>query len=610
MTPSEEIKSRLDVVEVVREYIQLKAVGVNFQAKCPFHREKTPSFIVSPEKQIWHCFGCSRGGDVFTFVMEMEGLSFVEALRMLAQKAGVQLVRQDMQEVSKRNRLMDALELAVNYYHKLLLESAEAKSVREYLHNRGLKDETIQDFKIGYSKNSWDDLINLLKSKGYNEQEVLLAGLSVKKEQGSNYYDRFRGRIMFPINDYNGNTVAFSARVNPAKEETEKMGKYINSPQTPIYDKSKILFGLDKAKSFIRAEDKVIIVEGQMDVISSHQAEVKNVVASSGTALTADQVKMLKRYTNNLLLSFDVDVPGQIAAERGIEQALAQDVNIKIIEVPGGKDPDECIRGNVENWKEAIDKAKGVMDYYFDKTFTGLDLSDVVNKKKAAAKLLNVIIKIGNPIEQDVWLRKLSEKLEVSEVVLREAITKHSGRPRTRRAPESDSSAVAQTKEETVTHQQLLTEALLALLIRFFSNLEHVIEKVNPDILAGHLPRIFYKKLIIYYNNISGNTGNFDYQDFKLWLQNNIEDEQELVGLRELLDKLVLLADKEFYNFDEISAKRELNRISNQLKKNYLTKKMLGIERKLAEAEEGGNGKMVKELIEEFRGLVKEMKEV
>ena len=271
LNPSDEIKSKLDIVDVIREYIQLKAAGLNFRANCPFHREKTPSFMVSPEKQIWHCFGCGKGGDVISFVMEIEGLSFIEALRMLAKKAGVVLKKSDPVLASKRNTLLDILELSAKYYHKVLTDSQAAETARQYLRDRALTDDTIEKWQIGYSPDTWDSLTNFLKSRGFGENEIFLSGLSVKKEKAPGFYDRFRGRIMFPINDINGNVVGFTARVRKEKEEEEKMGKYINTPATMIYDKSKILFGLDKAKMSIKAEDAVILVEGQMDAITAEQ---------------------------------------------------------------------------------------------------------------------------------------------------------------------------------------------------------------------------------------------------------------------------------------------------------------------------------------------------
>ena len=306
MQPSEEIKSKLDIVEVIRDYIKLQQAGANWRAQCPFHREKTPSFMVSQERQIWHCFGCGKGGDVFSFVQDIEGLSFVEALRLLAPKAGVTLKRQDPKLVSQRNRLLDIIDLSRRYFHKLLMESPSAKMAREYLAGRGLKTEDLEEWQIGYSPDSWDTILNFLKSRGYKENEIFLAGMVIKGQNRPGFYDRFRGRIMFPINDVNGNTVAFTARVSPEKEKEEKMGKYINSPQTQVYDKSNILFGLDKARMEIKKADKVILVEGQMDAITAYVNDFKCVVASSGTALTEEQVKILKRYTNNLIISYDI----------------------------------------------------------------------------------------------------------------------------------------------------------------------------------------------------------------------------------------------------------------------------------------------------------------
>ncbi|MCD4762066.1 DNA primase, partial [bacterium] len=418
MQPSEEIKAKLDIIDLIREYIPLKAAGVNFRAKCPFHREKTPSFTVSPEKQIYHCFGCGKGGDIFSFIQEIESVDFVGALKILAPKAGVALKRQDPKAASERNRVLDIIDIARRYYSKILIDSNQAKAARQYLKERGLKEEIIDEWQIGFSPDSWDSLSKILLGKGYAEHEIFKAGMNVKNSTSSRFYDRFRGRIMFPINDVNTTTVGFSARVSPEKEAEEKMGKYINSPQTVVYDKSKILFGLDKAKQEIRRSDYAIVVEGQMDVITAHQAGFKNVVASSGTALTAHQVILLKRFTKNIMLAFDMDEAGATASDRGIQEALKQEMNIKVVELKDGKDPDDCIREDKEAWAEAVKTAKPMMQYYFDRTFSGMDLSDIVNRREAASILLNIIVKVGNRIEQDHWLKKLSEKIDVSESIL------------------------------------------------------------------------------------------------------------------------------------------------------------------------------------------------
>ncbi|PIR93131.1 DNA primase [Candidatus Falkowbacteria bacterium CG10_big_fil_rev_8_21_14_0_10_43_10] len=641
MDQKDEIKSRLDLVEVIREYIQLKPVGVNFQARCPFHREKTPSFIVSPERQIWRCFGCNKGGDVFSFVMEMEGLSFVEALRLLAPKAGVTLQWQNQKETSRRNRLLDVMDLAVRYYHQLLIESPDAKPALEYLKGRGLEDKTIENWQIGYSRDSWDDAFNFFQGRGFSEQEIFLAGLTVKKDPRNTagqagFYNRFRGRIMFPVNDVNGNSVAFSARISPEREAVEKMGKYINSPQTQIYDKSRILFGLDKAKQFIREQGNVIVVEGQMDVISSHQAGVNNVVASSGTALSADQIKLIKRYTNNILFSFDVDAAGISAANRQIEEgtaqklvreeqltdgednlgkmrkyiypALSHDTNIKVIQVPGGKDPDECIRNNPDDWQQAIKNAVSVMDYYFNKTLSGLDLSDIARKKEAAAKILNIIVNINNVIEQDAWLRKLSGDLEVSEQVLREAIAAGRKAKQAKSVNSESRPGAVNPLPPGTGYAEIFSESLLALVMKFPQHLGYVIRQIKPEMLAKGYHREFYKKLVIYYNIIS-NAHAFDYGHFRVWLENNIEDEQVLIRLEELISKLALLGDKDFYEIDNDQAKLEIGKITNQIKRKYLNKKMLVMERQFSEAEKSG-GPEIKKLMEEFKTIADEIRQL
>lgn len=627
MNQSEEIKSRLDIVEVIREYIALKSAGINFRAVCPFHREKTPSFMVSPEKQIWHCFGCGRGGDIFSFVMEIEGVSFSEALRNLASKAGVILKKQDAKLTSQRNRLLDIMEIAVNYYHHCLLSEKSAEGVRKYLTNRGLKEETIESWQIGYSPDSWDDLINLLKGRGYSENEIFLAGLSTKSQSSSKFYNRFRDRIMFPLFDVSGAVVALTARVRPEKEAEEKMGKYINSPSTVIYDKSKILFGLDKAKMAIKSEDLAILVEGQMDVITAHQNNFKNIIASSGTALTEEQIKLIKRYTDNIALGFDMDQAGQMAADRGIKEAMRQEMNIKVIIMPTGKDPDECIKNNPEEWSEAVKEAKPIMQYYFDKVFFGLDMDAIENKRKAAKIILPIIGRLGNKIEQGFWLRKLSEKLGVEEYLLRETLSaqirhdfEHQVRPR--RAEEFG-------QKERQGREEMLSELLLALAIRFPNLLEYIINHVQADQILGSANRLFYKNLIVYYNDINdgqdyqANTSfapKINYNNLKNWLKDTFSENQREESSQttktmendqlKLLDRLVLLGDKDFYDFDNEKARGEIIKIIMVLRKYFLMNRMKEIEKTIAHYETAGEDEKAKEMMGELKALSDEIREI
>ena len=643
MTQSDEIKSKLDIVDVIREYIPLKPAGVNFRALCPFHREKSPSFVVSPEKQIWHCFGCSKGGDIFSFVMEMDGIGFIDALRNLAPKAGVTLKRQDPRLTSQRNRFLDVVEFSKNYYHKILLESQKAESARKYLAERGLTEETIDEWQIGYSPDSWDDLINLLIKKGYKENEIFSAGMSVKKEGAGRFYNRFRGRIMFPIGDVNGNTVAFSARVSPENEENEKMGKYINSPQTIIYDKSGIIFGLDKAKREIKKKDSMIIVEGQMDVITAHQNGYKNVVASSGTALTSEgdrdktqaelqkkQVDLLKRYSNNIFLAFDMDKAGEIAAERGIKEAMSAEMNTKIVLIPEGKDPDECIKNNKEGWEEAVKDAKPIMEYYFDKIFFNLDLDQVENKRKAVRELLPILFRLGNKIEQDFWLKKLSQTIDVREDVLRETLQKLQKAPKTRKY-ENVSNEKKEVRQIKSSREDMLSELFVSLLMKFPDLIEYAINHIHPDQVIGDGNKSLYKNLVIYYNNLIDNwtqdrgeqtrPPQVSYEGFRPWLEElqningdhgegQFEDKEDTGDQLKLLEKLVLLGDKDFFELGIEGAKNEIIKIIIELKKYYLVNKRKEVNRLIAQAEEAGDEEGIKGLMEKFKALTDEIQEI
>src|SRR3989339_1055353 len=425
MTDTQSIKDRLDIVQLIQEYLPLKKTGANWKAPCPFHREKTPSFMVHPEKQIWHCFGCGKGGDIFSFVQEIEGMDFPETLKFLADKAGVKLENNFQSEVQKsqKNRIMEINAKAAYFFHRFLLDIPGAKSAREYLERRRLKTETIEKWQVGYIPEQWDLLTRYLLKKGYGIEDLVASGLTIKRDgadaqTGRGFYDRFRGRIMFPLSDAHGNVVGFTGRILVEKENSG--GKYVNTPQTPVYDKSRVIYGLDKAKSEIKAKDLTVMVEGQMDVIACHQAGMKNVVASSGTALTEEQVHLLKRYSNNLNMAFDMDEAGQNAARRGITVALKDGFGVKVIRLPkdAGKDPDECLKKHPQIWFDAVEKAQEVMEWYFEKSFTNRDLNNHKNKQVIANELLSEIALIQYAVERDHWLKELGSQLAVEVSVL------------------------------------------------------------------------------------------------------------------------------------------------------------------------------------------------
>ncbi len=424
-SPIDEIKNRLDIVEVIGSYIKLQKAGVNFRAICPFHSEKKPSFFVSPARQIWHCFGCNSGGDIFRFIMKIEGVEFGDALRILAQRAGVELKRQTPEYAklkTERQRLYEICELTSLFFEKQLEASSVGKEAKRYLLGRGITEESIKKWRLGYSPDTWQGLSDFLVSKGYTKAEAERAGLSIKNERGS-FFDRFRGRIIFPIFDLNSQVIGFGGRVFKEKDK-EEIAKYVNTPNTLLYDKSRVLYGLDKAKLEIRRRENCVLVEGYTDVIMSHQAGILNVVATSGTALTPYQLKILKRYSENLILGFDMDVAGDSATKRGIDLAQSQGFNIKIVRLQAGKDAADIISKNPKEWETALAMAESILEFYFETAFSAKNPKTPEGKKEISKILLPILKRIPNQIEKSFWLQKLSKNLEVREEDLREELKK------------------------------------------------------------------------------------------------------------------------------------------------------------------------------------------
>jgi DNA primase len=482
MTPIDEIKNRLDIVDVVQGYIRLKKAGKDYKALCPFHKEKNPSFFVSPSKQIWHCFSCNFGGDMFTFVQKIEGVEFGDALRTLAKKAGVVLKREDPQIRSKRNILYEISEEAAKFFEKKFQPSAgqpqaekETKAVREYLKDRGVCSRSIKDFRIGFAVDSWSALHDYLTELGYKPKDIESAGLIIQnskfnqnskfKIQDSRYYDRFRNRIMFPIFDLNGQVIGFSGRIFGKEEGT---GKYVNTPETLIYNKSRVIYGLDKAKLEIRKTNQCILVEGQFDVIMAHQAGNENTIAVSGTALTWEHLRILKRYTENLVFCFDADIGGEAATKKAIGLAQQLEFNIKIVLLPKDKDPADIIKQSSKKWKNLLKKAEPIMEFYFENTFAKYNKTlNVDNKREIAKELLLPIKNITNNVEQAHWIQVLAAKLRVEEKGLVEALRRVKAREQGQEvfsAPET----VQKSRTEN------LEEYLLGLVLKYPKHQEYL----------------------------------------------------------------------------------------------------------------------------------------
>jgi DNA primase len=402
----EQIKERLNIEAVIGSYLKLERAGNNLKARCPFHNEKTPSFFVSPERNSYYCFGCGAKGDIFSFVQNFEGLDFVGALKILAERAGVELEKFASKTTDKKTRIYELLEATTLFLQKNL----QGETIPlEYLKNRGLTEKTIKEWRIGYVRDEWRTICDYLKSKSFTEDEMQRAG--VIKTEGGHTYDRFRGRIMFPIFDSAGRVIAFSGRI---LHDDGKSAKYLNSPQTEVFDKSKTLYGYDRAKQSIRKFDFSILVEGQMDIIMSHQAGFTNTVASSGTALTMEHLTLLKRISNRIIMSFDSDNAGAKASERGWMLALSAGMEVKIAAIPKGFDPADLILKDKEKFKEVLKNAVHIIDFLLDRV-----ISENTDERKLGIAIKNRVLPylslLESSMEKSHYVKDISNKTGIKE---------------------------------------------------------------------------------------------------------------------------------------------------------------------------------------------------
>ncbi len=413
MDTAQQVKERLDIVDFLRGYLNLSPAGKNLKANCPFHKEKTPSFMVSPERQMWHCFGCNIGGDIIAFLMRYENLEFVEALKILAEKAGIELSRFASADQKQLNVLYDINKAAKEFFKKNLGGAA-----LDYLKSRGLKPETIAEFEIGFAEEAPDALSRHLANLGYAMPAIEKSGFTIKTERGL-YRDRFRNRIMFPIFNHVGKAVGFTGRIMPGAE-SENIGKYVNSPETPVFNKSKLLYGFDRSKNLIREAKSAVLVEGQMDFLMSWQDGIKNLVATSGTALTGEHLRALKRVAENLVLAFDEDEAGRLATERAIDMAVAEDLAVKVMKVPAdlaAKDPADIALSKPGALGELVAAAGPAMEYYFDRYRVRERKGDW---KKNLRAILSKIKFVASPVERAHWLKEAAKMCGIEEVYLRE----------------------------------------------------------------------------------------------------------------------------------------------------------------------------------------------
>ncbi len=590
MNDVELIKEKINIVDLISEYLPLKKAGVNFKSPCPFHNERTPSFVVSPERQIWHCFGCQKGGDVFTFLIEKEGMEFKEVLEMLAKRAGITLEKTPQKKDSK-DRLFEINLKAQEFFHYILTKHLLGKKALEYLENRGVTDLSIEEFGLGYAPNSWESLTKFLLKRGFSISEIVLSGLGVASKSGC--YDRFRGRVMFPLIDGKGHLRGFAGRVLYPAEP-----KYINTPQTPIFDKGSFLFGLNLAKSEIRNKKEVILVEGEMDMILSFQAGFKNVVASKGTALTEGQIDLIKKYTENLKLGFDMDLAGDSASRRGIEIADKAGLNIEVIQLKGGKDAAEVIRENPSLWQKALAESVFIYDYYLTSIAKRYDSKNPGDLKKIGEELIPIWAKITDDLVRERYIQRLSAFLKTEEKILREAIQKiRTSGPQSYTDVFPKRKAGVDNIVPSKSRRELLEEYLIALLLHPPKDLVFIPNFPETLFLAEKW-RQLYVLLVLYLDTISFKSKAFNINEFVINLPKELLSEVDRLYLIELDSRLI----------DEVSWRKELDSVVSELKKALIKASLERLSLEIKNAQEFGKLDVVEALNKKARDLSVKLK--
>lgn len=580
------IKQKINIVDLIQEYLPLKKTGINFKASCPFHQEKTPSFFVSPERGIWKCFGCGKGGDIFKFLMEKEGMEFIEALEILAKRAGITLKR-TKEKTDKKVRLYEANVKAAQFFHYILTKHKLGKKALEYLKGRGVVSETIEEFNLGYAPSSWESLAKFLKSRGFTSQELLEAGLIVSSPKGG--YDRFRGRVMFPLIDTRNQIIGFAGRILGQGEP-----KYINTPQTPIFDKSSYLFGLNLSKGEIRQKNQAVLTEGEMDTILSYQVGVKNVVAVKGTALTLGQIEIIKKYTDTILLCFDEDLAGDAASRRGIEMADVAGLNIKVIQIKEGKDPAELVVKDKKLWGKAVLEAEPIYDYYLRSTSSRYNLKAAEGKRRIGAELLPIWAKISDPLTSEHYLQKLSALLGTPEEVLRREIRKQKSAP----SLPSYSVVLDQKDEKTSkSRRELLEEYLLVLLLKIPSDLTFVPQFPETLFLSENY-RVIYILLVLYLDAISFKAKSFSISEFVKTTPSELID---------TIDKLYLIeTDEKLINSK--AWQKEVEEVVAELKKALIKASLEKLSAEIKNVQAFGKMELLEGLNKRFRDLSVKLK--
>ena len=587
MTPIEEIKQRLSIVDVVGQYVTLKKSGRNYKGLCPFHGEKTPSFMVSEELGIFKCFGCNKAGDIFKFIQEIEGLEFPQALKILADKAGVQLESEFEDKFAKKKKILYEINhLSAEFYHYFLLKHNAGKAGYSYfVDKRHLAISNIQEFKLGFAPNSWDLLFQYLSKKKYSLEDMLDSGAVVKKSSGEGYIDKFRNRVIFPLVETDNKIVGFAARTLG-----DDQPKYLNTNETLVFHKSQFIYGLDKAKLSLK-NGSAVFVEGYMDVISAHQAGFKNFIASSGTSITQGQLKIVSRYTKDLIFCFDTDAAGVTATYRAVELAEKEDMNVKIATLPTKyKDIDELIMNDRKSAEEVLKNSVPVYDYYLSTTLKKHDKNGAIGKKKIVEELTPLLSRIKNKVTLNHYIKLLSEELGIDQEVISDIIF--------------GKTAVSASGEGSVfgedrllnTYRKTPEAYTLALLFKApLDNIETFMYVDGQNTLnEKYFSNDTYKELYRRFSDVlSGEKGDFDIKYFSSSLP---------IELQKSAEELYLW-DLDYVANDYKLLKRELEISFQRLKDLYIKKKRLEISQKIKHAELEKNEKLIHELIKVFNEL-------
>lgn len=580
-----EIKARLSIEDLVRQYVQLKKTGRSLKGLCPFHAEKTPSFVVSPERGIAYCFGCHKGGDIFKFIQEIEGLEFVDALKTLAERTGIQLKEYSFEKTvpkSEKDQLFQVHSIVTAYYEEQLWSTKDGEKVLEYLHQRGLQDETIRFFRLGFSPDSFDQTYTMLLQKGFTKKMLVTAGVAQAKETTvDKIYDRFRGRLMFPISDSMGNIVAFGGRALKKDQEP----KYLNSPETPIYHKSNVLYGFHASKAAIKEHKAVVLVEGYMDMIASYQAGVQHVVASSGTALTEQQLRLIKPFVETLFLAFDMDNAGQEAAQRAYQLTQSFDFEVKVIELPEGKDIAEYVKQPEANLSLVIDKALSYGDYFARHLITTYGTDSTAAKRKILQEYLPFLSQIKSTIHKDEYIRSLAHDLGLEEVQIYDEIKNFKlpiGHPaRTFRSLDNQ---VAE-----VTKRVVAEELFVGFMIEF-PRIALLLKDQMEEEFFGEPLKAIYKAFFDQYNT-----------------QGSVERAQFLASLPyELAEKATLLSlyvSEMYGEITEEACEAELKALLNKISKKFFSDQAKELQRNIMNAERSGEKELSNKLLEELHKL-------